>query len=115
MLGIASLAHEVSLVPGVPLFTDAEGPTIYAMLDGQVTVEDEGGTIVQTAGSGDVIGAFETLAGTHVRGKVSATTAGRALRIEREDLLDLFGQRPLLLQQVFGALFRSRPAAPVAA
>ena len=33
-------------------------------------------------------------------------SAGRALRIEREELFELMGQRPELLQQLFGALFR---------
>jgi hypothetical protein len=36
---------------------------------------------------------------------------GRALRIDGEELFDLLGQRPALLQQLFAALFRARVAA----
>jgi hypothetical protein len=43
--------------------------------------------------------------------------AGRALRIEREELLELFGQRPKMLQEVLSALFQglAEPAGPPAA
>jgi hypothetical protein len=38
-------------------------------------------------------------------------TRGRVLRIDGEDLFDLLGQRPSLLQELFSALFRARRAA----
>ena len=76
---------------------------------------------VAQAGPGDAIGAYETLAGlasgTQVEKlQLTVTAAGSALQIEREELFDLLGQRPDLLQQIFAAIFNRRaPAARVTA
>ena len=63
---------------------------------------------------GDVVGMHETLAGT-VDGaagprRLTVAESGAALRIDRDDLFDLLGQRPDLQQQIFSALFgKTRP------
>ena len=67
-----------------------------------------------TAGPGDLIGVYEAMAGLPFGRAIHVTRAGSALTIERSDLFDLAGQRPALLQQMFGALFRSRAPEPVA-
>jgi hypothetical protein len=56
------------------------------------------------ATEGDVVGIYDTLAGTHIGRRARVVGAGRALRIERDDLFDLFGQRPTLLRQMLRAL-----------
>ena len=67
-----------------------------------------------------MVGVYETLAGAAIGRRAVVASAGRALRIEREELFELLGQRPELLQQLFGALFRApaetdvRPGARVA-
>jgi hypothetical protein len=82
---------------------------MYAVLAGAVSLEAAGGPPV-TAGPGDTVGVHETLAGAAVESRAVVTANGRALRIDGEELFDLLGQRPALLQQLFGALFR-RPRA----
>jgi hypothetical protein len=59
----------------------------------------------QVAGPGDAFGIFETLAGTSIGRRVHATRDGVVLRIDRRDLIDQLGQRPMLVQQVFASLF----------
>ena len=56
---------------------------------------------------GDVVGIQEALAGAAGREprRLTVAEAGAALRIDRDDLFDLLGQRPDLLQQIFSALF----------
>ena len=43
-------------------------------------------------------------------GTAKVTAEGRALRISHEDLFDLLGQRPDLLQHLFTTLFGARRA-----
>ena len=69
---------------------------------------------LERAHPGDAVGLYETLAGT-ARGAVGrdpfrlvVEETGAALRIDREELFDLIGQRPALLQQLFAALIGVR-------
>jgi hypothetical protein len=59
---------------------------------------------------GDVTGLFEALAGqdgdaSSAPRRLRVVRAGTALRIDRDDLYDLLGQRPNFLQQIFTAFF----------
>ena len=62
------------------------------------------------AGPGDAVGVYETLAGLESGSQIEkvqlvVTEPGSALQIERDELFDLLGQRPDLLQQIFAAIF----------
>lgn len=121
MRHLASIAQEVPLNEGSTLFTESDPPAVWAVLAGRVSLDSAAGEPPIAAGTGDVVGVYETLAGTHFVRHAVVTRGGRALRIEREDLFDLLGQRPELLQQMFSALFRApagsagRPGVHVAA
>jgi CRP-like cAMP-binding protein len=113
ILSLAIVATEVHMKAGSDLFGEADRSSIYALLSGQLSVGNHTGTKI-LAGPSDVIGIYETLAGIDFEFRASVRESGVALRIDREDLFDLLSQRSALLRQVFGALFRGRPAAAVA-
>jgi CRP-like cAMP-binding protein len=114
-MALAGIAREVPLTEGAALFAEADPPAIYAVLAGVLTLESAADSGKVVAGPGDVVGFYETLAGVPLDRRATVTQGGRALRIDREELFDLLGQRPALLQQLFGALFRSPAPEPMAA
>ena len=104
MLHLASIASDVPMTEGSTLFTESDPSAIWVILAGRAVLESvAGGDIVATE-AGDVVGIYATLAGTPIGRRARVVGAGRALRIEREDLFDLFGQRPALLRQMLLAL-----------
>ena len=106
---LVSIAHEVPLDEGATLFTESDTPAVLAVLAGRILLESAAGEPPITIEAGDVVGVYETLAGAASGRRAVVVGAGRSLRIEREELFELLGQRPELLQQLFGALFRARP------
>ena len=117
MLYLAAIAKQIPLEDGAVL-ADETGPFgLGIVLSGglALTSPDRPEPVAQ-AGPGDAIGAYETLAGlasgTQVEKlQLTVTAAGSALQIEREELFDLLGQRPDLLQQIFAAIFDRRAPA----
>ncbi|HEX2446362.1 MAG TPA: cyclic nucleotide-binding domain-containing protein, partial [Vicinamibacterales bacterium] len=122
LVQVASIARETRLEAGAPIAAAGDGASIVAIITGELAVEPstqdprDPGPRAQTltAGPGDLIGVYEAMAGLPFGRAIHVTRAGSALTIERSDLFDLAGQRPALLQQMFGALFRSRGPEPVA-
>ncbi len=108
MVNLASIANEIRLSEGSVLFTESDSPSIYALISGEIVLSASGSRSELLAEFGDVIGVYETLAGLPLGSSASVKREGTALRIEREDLFDLLANRPELLQQIFGALFRGR-------
>jgi ATP:ADP antiporter, AAA family len=108
IIALASVATEVKLTTGSDLFTEADRPSIYVLISGEVLIEGLESPIV--AGPSDVIGIYETLAGMDFGFHARIRQNGIALRIEHEDLHDLLVQRSALLRQVLGSLFRNQPA-----
>jgi AAA family ATP:ADP antiporter len=107
LLTLASIARPIRLAGGEALFREAETPAMYALTAGLVALESEGSDEHVNASAGDVIGAYETLAGIPLGRKGLVVKEGSGLKIEREELFDLLGQRPLLLQQLFSALLKA--------
>ena len=115
MRHLAAIAHQVELAEGTVLSGEADPPDVCIVLSGALTLEAPDGSMpALRAGPGDVVGMHETLAGSaagaagpHPR-RLTVAAAGAALRIDRDDLFDLLGQRPDLLQQIFSALFGKR-------
>jgi hypothetical protein len=110
ILHLGAIARDTALEAGRTVAGEADPPAITILLSGDLSLEpaepSKGDAI--SASSGDVIGLYETLAGVPLGRRQHVARAGWALRIEREDLFDLLGQRPALLQQLFAALFRNQ-------
>ncbi|MDP6580743.1 MAG: Npt1/Npt2 family nucleotide transporter, partial [Vicinamibacterales bacterium] len=112
MRHLAAIAHQVELVEGAVLSGEADPPVVCIVLSGAVLLEAPDGSMVPLrAEAGDVVGMNEALAGTEAGAtgpeprRLTVAEAGVALRIDRDDLFDLLGQRPDLLQQIFSAAF----------
>jgi len=113
IIPLASVAAEIRLTAGSDLFAETDRPSIYAIVSGELSIEGgvESPIIVR---SSDVIGIYETLAGINFEFQARVKQSGIALRIDREDLFDLLAQRPSLLRQVLGALFKNQPVTSAA-
>ena len=105
MLHLAAIATQVALDTSA-LFTDETSPPCLAIvLSGELGMQASGGArTVARAVPGDVVGMYETLVGAG-QIRLAATQPSSVLKIDREDLFDLLGQRPDLLQQIFAAIF----------
>lgn len=105
MLHLAAIATQVALEQGATFTDETSPPCLAIVLSGRLWMEASGGapTVVQAA-PGDVVGMYEMLVGA---GQIRLVAAQQSsvLRIDREDLFDLLGQRPDLLQQIFAAIF----------
>ncbi len=118
MRHLAEIARQVELLEGELLAGETDPPLVCILLSGSLSVETPGGlTPAQQATAGDAVGMHEALAGTS-SGKTGTSPkrltvleAGAALRIDSDDLFDLLGQRPNLLQQIFSALFGTKAQA----
>lgn len=108
MLGLASISTEVPLRTGTCIFAEADPPSIYALVSGELSLQSASGEAELTAVSNDTIGMQQTLAGISLGRTGRVIGDGAALRIDREDLFDLLSQRPDLLRQLFSSLSRAR-------
>ena len=117
---LAKIARTVPFRTGDTLSDEADPPVCCIVMSGSLSLQDlRAGGERGRAQAGDAVGLFETLAGT-TRGhldraplRLTVEESGTALRLERDELFDLIGQRPGLLQHLFSALFeRSRPMKP---
>ena len=109
IIPLASVAVETRFTEGSDLIAETDGPAIYVLVSGELSIETGEGSST-SAGPGDVVGMYETLAGIPCEFRARVVRAGIALRIDRGDLFDLLGQRSTLLRQVFSALFRNQAA-----
>ena len=113
MRHLGAIAHQVELVKHAVLSGEADPPVVCVVLSGVLLLEKPDGSMpALRAEPGDVVGMHEALAGT-VDGaagprRLTVAESGAALRIDHDDLFDLLGQRPDLLQQIFSALFGKR-------
>ena len=103
MLHLASIARPVVLRQGATLVGEAES-AIVAVLDGRVSLEASGQEPAVIAETGDAFGVHETLAGVRLERKAVVVHGGHGLTIERDDLFNLLGQRPVLLHELFAGL-----------
>ena len=118
MLYLASIARQISLEPGAVLADESGAFGLGILLSGGValTTADAPEPVAQ-ARAGDSIGVYETLAGEEPgtglhKLQLVVSEPGSALRIERDELFDLLGQRPDMLQQIFAAIFDRRSSEP---
>ena len=103
MLELANAATGVSFTEAAPLFTPSDRPAFFVLLDGELSLEADGEE-ARTAGEGDAVGLFETLAGRSTGRTARVVKPGSALRISHEALFDVLGQRPELTRGLMGLL-----------
>ncbi|HEX7085036.1 MAG TPA: Npt1/Npt2 family nucleotide transporter [Vicinamibacterales bacterium] len=109
---LAAAAREIRLTEGQVLFEAGDAPSLYLILDGELTLEPMTGGDPMVAGPGDAAGVYETLGGYASTGwKGHVTRSGVALRIDREALFDVLTDHVDLLQGLFSALQRQSPRA----
>ena len=115
MLYLAAIARQVTLEQGA-ILADETGPFgLGIIVSGglSLTTQDRPEPVAQ-AGPGDSVGVYETLAGVDSGSPVGklrlvVTKSGSILQIQRDELFDVLGQRPDLLQQIFAAIFDRGP------
>jgi AAA family ATP:ADP antiporter len=97
--GVADIARTVRMEAGASLFAASSPPAIWIVLSGQVALEKADDAQL-LASSGDVFGALATLAGCALGRAGRVLTSGVALHIDRDELVDLWADRPGLLRQL---------------
>jgi ATP:ADP antiporter, AAA family len=105
MRPLADITHTVTMTAGTALFPASAPPTLWLVMTGEVALEDPGGGTPIAARAGDIIGSYGTMSGRSIGRSAMALTNGLALRLDRDDLFDLLGERPGLLRQMFESLF----------
>jgi len=112
MRELAEITQTVRLQPGKGLFPESAAPALWVILSGELRVSGQAGRAVipTTARAGDVVGAVSTMAGRPLGLSADVTREGVALRLDREDLFALLGERPDLLRQMFSGMFRGESA-----
>ena len=120
-LHLAGIARDLVAEAGQVVSERADPPAVCVVLSGEMALEepDRPDEAPITVRGGEVVGLHETLAGVSLGRRVRVVRPLRALRIEREDLFDVLGQHPVLLQQLLGTLLgceaarRSGPLPPL--
>jgi CRP-like cAMP-binding protein len=102
------MARELKFAAGAEVLPRNSEAAILIVLSGTLRVE--GGESPQTADAGDVVGLYETLAGSRFESKVVASTPSQLLRIDRGALFALLADHTDLLQAVFSMLLQSTHA-----
>ena len=107
MRQLADIATVVPLQRGAPLFAASAPPALWLLLSGGVVLKSASPDLPPiTARGGEVIGSLEVMAGRSLGLAAEAIDDGTALRLDREDLFSLLGERPELLRQIFSGMFR---------
>jgi len=102
---LSQIARPVALpASGEPLKADAEAAMLF-VLSGTLRV-DAPGAAGALAAAGDVIGVYETLAGSRLDAVVSVVEPATALKLNREELFELLADHTDLLQGLFSKLIR---------
>jgi hypothetical protein len=112
LMRLALIAAEIPIVAGEALAGDGDEPAIFLVVSGSIALEAPDGAAA-TAGPGDAIGLYETLADVRTAGRVVGRTAGRALRIQGHELFELLSTDVELLQGLFATVLRLDAAAGV--
>jgi len=106
MRHLADAAKIVSMQKGTTLFTTSAPGALWLMLSGSVVLKDGPEAPPVTARGGEVIGSLEVMSGRSLGLQAEVIEEGTALRLDRDDLYSLLGERPELLRQIFSGMFR---------
>ena len=106
MAALAATTETVAMKAGSSLFTESTPVALWVILSGEVSVEDVGGGNQCTAQAGDVIGSLSMLSGQPFRMTADVLRSGVVLRLDRDALFDLLGERSELMRQLFEGMFK---------
>jgi ATP:ADP antiporter, AAA family len=110
MSALAAVADTVVMKDGSVLFAASAPVALWVILSGEVLLEDAAGA--QTiAHAGDMIGSRSMLSGEPINRTAHVSRSGVALKLDRDELFDLMGERPELLRQLFEGMFKIGAAA----
>jgi len=117
MAALAATTETIVMKAGSSLFTESTPVALWLILSGEVSVEDVGGGNQSAVRTGDVIGSLSMLSGQPFGKTADVLRGGVALRLDRDALFDLLGERPELMRQLFEGMFKigAEAAAPAAA
>lgn len=101
---LSAIAREKTIAAGADAIARGGDPAIIVVLSGALSVEGSGQS--GTATAGDIVGLYETLAGSRFDAAVTAKTEAKILRIDRAGLFELLADHTDLLQGVFSILLR---------
>jgi ATP:ADP antiporter, AAA family len=110
MAALAAVTESVAMKDGSVLFAASAPVALWVVLSGEVSMEAADGT-QQLAHAGDVIGSLSMLSGEPLGQTAHVKRSGLALKLDRDDLFDLLGERPELLRQLFEGMFKIGPTA----
>jgi len=108
---LAVITHTVEMKEGAALFRATDPPGTWLILSGEVTLSGTQTASPAIARGGDAVGSFGALGGPRIGRDAMVTKAGIALRIDRDELFEILGDRPEMLRQLFeGMVDVSTPA-----
>ena len=102
---LSAIAREIPVAPGADAIARGGDSAILVVVSGSLTIDGDGQSA--TAAAGDVIGLYETLAGSRFTAVVKGHADANVLRIDRLGLFELLADNTDLLQGVFSILLRS--------
>jgi len=111
MGALAGITHTVMMTAGTRLFPESAPVALWLVLSGEMSLGGADGSHV-VARSGDIVGSLSMLSGQPLGKSADVLRSGVALRIDRDQLFDLLGERPELLRQLFEGMFKVAAAAP---
>jgi ATP:ADP antiporter, AAA family len=111
---LARVALPVEMKAGTTLFAESAPPALWLLMTGDVLLESSTGQPSAAAHGGDIIGSVNTMAGHSLGRSAKVTKGGLALKIDRDDLFDVLGERAELLRQMFAGMFKREKPATVA-
>jgi HEAT repeat protein/CRP-like cAMP-binding protein len=106
MAALAAIARTVIMTTGQPLFAQSAPVALWLILSGEALLADAAGGAPATIGPGNIIGSVSMLSGRSLGRSADVVRSGVALRIDRDELFELLGERPELLRQLFEGMFR---------
>ena len=105
MAALAAVTETVVMKNGALVFAASAPVALWVVLSGELSMEDASGS--QTvARAGDVIGSLSMLSGEPIGLTAHVTQDGVVLKLDRDELFDLLGERPELLRQLFEGMFK---------
>jgi CRP-like cAMP-binding protein len=111
---LAAIVRRVPMTAGTALFPESAPAALWVILSGQVSLDAAAGGNQVLAKAGDIIGSFSMLSGQPLGKTAVVQRSGVALKLDRDELFDLLGERPELLRQLFEGMFRIGTEAAVA-
>lgn len=108
MGALAAVVRTVTMTAGTQLFSESAPAALWVILSGEVSLDTPACGDQVVAKAGDIIGSLSMLSGQPLGQNANVLHGGIALKLDRDELFDLLGERPELLRQLFEGMFRAR-------